>query len=134
MYEVDVACRIELPKLKKAAKQIVAKKANSKETETTFQGELLTLLGEEESDISWKAIIYSVPRGVMFWAVCSCTNSLATADNLARWGKILHPKCHMCGCTDTATLGHLLSTSKLWKTRGDTHIDMIHFSTSYTRL
>ena len=96
MYKIDVTCRIELPKLKKASKQIVAEKyitkANSKAAETTFQGELRTLLGEEDSDISWKAIIYSVPRGVMSWAVRSCTNSLATKDNLARWGKLGDPK------------------------------------------
>ena len=116
------ACRIELPKLKKAANQIVGNQyvasANRRAAEIPFQGELLTLLGQEETDISWKSIIYSVPRGVMSWAIRSCTNSLATPDNLARWGKIVDPKCYMEGCSNTATLGHLLSNCQIMVNQG----------------
>ena len=36
--------------------------------------------------ISWQALIHQVPRGVLAWAVRAGTNSLATPDNLARWG------------------------------------------------
>ena len=87
-YSYVTACRIELPKLKKAVTQIVASqykdKANKKAADIPFQGELLTLLGQEQSDITWKSLIYSVPRGVMSWAVRACTNILGTKDNLAR--------------------------------------------------
>ena len=118
----EAACRIEIPKLKKAANQIVAQRyveiANKTAAETPFQGELLALLGQEDSDISWKSVIYSVPRGVMSWAVRSCTNSLATPDNLARWGKVVDPKCYMEGCNNTATLGHLLSNCQIMINQG----------------
>ena len=30
-----------------------------------FQGEMLALMGEEKKDISWKATIYKVPRGLL---------------------------------------------------------------------
>ena len=118
----EVACRIEISKLKKAATQVIANKyveiANRKAAETPFQGELLSLLGQEDNDISWKSLIYSVPRGVMSWAVRSCTNSLATPDNLARWGKVVDPKCYMEGCNNNATLGHLLSNCQIMVNQG----------------
>ena len=61
-YNNETASRIELPKLKKAANQLVAnkylKKANQKAAETPCQGELVTLLGQEETDISCKSLIY----------------------------------------------------------------------------
>jgi hypothetical protein len=54
----EAACQIEIPRLKKAAKQIVAEqyvaKANHKDAEMPVQGELLTLLGQDEADITWK--------------------------------------------------------------------------------
>ena len=45
----------------------------------------------------------------MAWSVRACTNTLATPDNLARWGKQVDTKCHMEGCNAISTLGHLLS-------------------------
>jgi hypothetical protein len=75
-------------------------------------------LKEEENDISWKSIIHAVPRVVMSWAVRSCTNSLATPDNLARWGKPVDPKCNMQGCSDNATHGHILSNCQIMVNQG----------------
>ena len=46
----------------------------------------------------------------MAWALRACTNTLATPDNLARWGKQVDTKCHMEGCNSICTLGHLLSS------------------------
>ena len=43
-------------------------------------------MAQEKEDISWQALIHRVPRGVLAWAVRAGTNSLATPDNLARWG------------------------------------------------
>ena len=48
----------------------------------------------------------------MAWAVRACTNTLATPDNLARWGRPVDPKCFMVGCNSPSTLGHLLSCCK----------------------
>ena len=70
---------------------------------------MLTLLEEEDQDISWKSMIYRVPRGVMAWAVRAGTNTLAAPDNLARWGKQVDTTCSMVDCTSPSNLGHLLS-------------------------
>ena len=115
-YNYSTACRIERPKLKKAANKIVSEqfitRADKQAADAPFQGELLTLLGEEEADITWKSLIYAVPRGVMSWAIRACTNSLATPDNLARWVKVVDSTCKMEGCNNVATLGHILSNCK----------------------
>ena len=80
----------EKPNILKAAKEKVAKiyeELSSKAVESSpFQGEMLSLLEKERQDISWKASIFRVPRGVMAFAVRAGTNTLATPDNLARWG------------------------------------------------
>ena len=53
----------------------------------------------------------------------SLTNTLATPDNLARWGRPVDLKCSMEGCSAPNTLGHLLSCCKKaldrFKTRHD---------------
>ena len=66
---------------------------------------MLTLMAEEEKDEAWKETIYQVPRGVMAWAVRASTNTLATPDNLARWGRPVDTKCNLEGCSATCTLG-----------------------------
>ena len=108
-----VTVRVEKPKIMKVAKGKVAKLFASKSSEAAtaspFQGEMLRLLEEEGQDVSWKATIHRVPRGVMAFAVRAGTNSLATPDNLARWGRPVNTKCSMDGCNATCTLGHLLS-------------------------
>ena len=109
-----VTVRIEKPKIMRVAKSKVAKIFASKSAEAAaaspFQGEMLRLLEEEGQDISWKATIHRVPRGVMAFAVRAGTNSLATPDNLARWGKQVNKICTMEGCNSICTLGHLLSS------------------------
>ena len=51
----------------------------------------------------------------MSFALRASTNSLATPDNLARWGKVVDPSCKLCLVPDqpssktTATLGHILN-------------------------
>ena len=44
----------------------------------------------------------------MSWAVRAATNSLASPDNLARWKKVVDPKCPLCSISP-CTLGHILS-------------------------
>ena len=57
----------------KAAKEKVAKiyeELSSKAVESSpFQGEMLSLLEKERQNISWKASIFRVPRGLMAFAV-----------------------------------------------------------------
>ena len=66
-------------------------------------------MAEEKADMSWKFLIYRLPRGVMGWAVRACTETLTTPDNLQRWGVRVDPQCALEGCTAPCTLGHLLS-------------------------
>ena len=70
---------------------------------------------QEKIDTTWKSYIYSVPRGVMSFAMRAATNSLATPDNLARWGKVVDSSCKLCSSEQlngktTATLGHILNS------------------------
>ena len=108
-----VTSRVEKPKVmlvgKKKVASIFQKQSSEEVAKLGMQGELLALLDQEKEDIAWKATIYRVPRGMMAWAVRACTNTLATPDNLARWGKPVDTKCHMEGCNAISTLGHLLS-------------------------
>ena len=110
-YEATI--RVEKPKILKAAKakvrQLFRRKAEEEAAKVPFQGQLLSLMAEEKADISWQSLIYRVPRGVMAWAVRACTQTLATPDNLQRWGVRLDPKCGLEGCEQICTLGHLLS-------------------------
>ena len=109
----QATARVEKPKILVAAKKKVSEIYKRRSAEAAaqlgFQGQLLTLLEEEDQDISWKSLIYRVPRGVMAWAVRAGTNTLATPDNLSRWGKQVDTTCSMVGCTSPCNLGHLLS-------------------------
>ena len=109
----DRMVRIETPKImaeaKKKVEAIFRRKSSQAVGKLGFQGDMLKFLEEEERDISWKATIFKVPRGVMAWAVRAGTNTLATPDNLARWGRPVDTKCSMVGCDSFCTLGHMLS-------------------------
>ena len=113
----EATVRVEKKKIMKAAKEKVScifrreveKEAEKEAEKTPFQGEMLTLLAQEKEDVSWQSVIFRVPRGVMAWAVRAGTQSLATPDNLARWGFQAGDKCPMEGCTARCTLGHILS-------------------------
>ena len=102
-----------MPKIKKAAKDKVAKSVKQKAVEAAkavpCQGQLLTLLNEEEQDITWKSLIFKIPRGLLAWGVRACTNTLATPDNLRRWGHMVDARCAIEGCNLPCTLGHLLN-------------------------
>ena len=74
----------------------------------------MKLLQTDQQDIIWKSYIYSVPTGVMGFAMRASTNSLATPDNFARCGKFVDATCKLCRVPDQpntrtrATLGHIL--------------------------
>ena len=77
----EATVRVELPGIKKVAKQNVAKlfkeKSEEEASKIPFQGALLTLLAQEKEDISWQGLIYKVP---------SCRS-----DGLGRQGRDQHP-------------------------------------------
>ena len=79
---------------------MIAEKYQERASETSsqlaVQGALASLLVEEKANMDWQSLIFAVPRGVMAFAARSSTNSLACPDNLARWKKIVHPKCPLC--------------------------------------
>ena len=60
------------------------------------QGDFVKLLECEQPNVSWKAIIYGVPYGVMEFAMRSATNTLATKDNLKWWKITRSDSCQMC--------------------------------------
>ena len=102
-------------KLKKAGQAVIASKykeqISNRAIHMEVQGHLAILLDEEKTNMAWQSLIFAVPRGVMAFAARAATNSLASPDNLARWKKIVQPKCPLCSITP-CTLGHLLNNCK----------------------
>ena len=50
--------------------------------ELVVQGRFLEILAMEESQISWRSIIYNLPRGILKFAVNASIDTLATNANL----------------------------------------------------
>ena len=71
------------------------------------QGNLLKLVQLKKSDLTWKSIIYDLPRGVLSFAVRSSIDYLPTFNNLKTWGKRTQTKCKLCG--NHETLNHVLN-------------------------
>ena len=71
------------------------------------QGEFMKIVYLENTDVSWKSLIYNLPQGVLKFAANAAIDSLPSAKNLYRWGKRLTDKCHLCNCT--GTLHHVLN-------------------------
>lgn len=57
------------------------------------QGNMLKLIAAEKSDLTWKSMIYNLPRNVLSFAVRSCIDFLPTFTNLRTWGKRVNVKC-----------------------------------------
>ena len=71
------------------------------------QGRFLEILHIEKTHISWRSLIYNLPRGVLQFAVNASIDTLATNANLKRWGKRSNAKCGLCGQRET--LHHVLN-------------------------
>ena len=116
-YNFEASLRHQMPKLKEAVRQEVQlnylEKWNSKVKDLVVQGDFLNLLISEQSNVSWKSLIYGVPKGVMEFAMRSSTNTLATPDNLKRWKIARSDVCKMCQKPNSpphkATLFHILN-------------------------
>jgi hypothetical protein len=116
-HNFEVSLAHQLPKLREAVRQEVQfnylEKWNDKVKDLVLQGDFLNLLISEQSNVTWKSIIYGVPKGVMQFAMRSSTNTLATLDNLKRWKIVGNDTCKMCvkpNCRPhKATLFHILN-------------------------
>jgi hypothetical protein len=68
-YNLETSLKTQLPKLKEAVREEVQfqylEKWNSRIKDLLVQGDFLKLLESEQSNVSWKSLIYGVPRGVM---------------------------------------------------------------------
>ena len=73
-----------------------------------IQGKFAELLILQNENITWKSIMYNLPRKVLSFAVNACIDSLPSYTNLYRWGKRLSDKCPFCPNT-TGTLHHILA-------------------------
>lgn len=80
------------------------------------QGNMLKLIDAENSDLTWKSIIYNLPRGVLSFAVKSTIDFLPTFTNLRTWGKRLNVKCNLC--KNTQTLLHVLNNCSISLNQG----------------
>ena len=101
---------VEVPKLKKAANEAINNSYldywNEVAKTLVVQGDFLSLLAEEEQHMTWQSFRYSLPKGVLGWAARAATQSLATPDNLFRWGKRVDSSCKLCK-SPKCTLQHI---------------------------
>ena len=51
------------------------------------QGEYLKLIALEEEDLTWRSIMYNLPKNVLSFITRASINALPSADNLKTWGK-----------------------------------------------
>ncbi len=73
----------------------------------SVQGRFLEILHIENSHITWRSLIFNLPRGILQFAVNASIDTLATNANLKRWGKRRNAKCDMC--SQRETLHHVLN-------------------------
>ena len=84
-----------------------------------MQGDSLSLLIVEDTCVTWKGFIWSVPRGVAKFAINAGLNTLPSADNLKRWGKRTSDICTVCNLGRKQTLNHILSYCSSALEQGD---------------
>lgn len=60
-----------------------------------------------KENITWKSIIYNLPRSVLQFAIKASMDTLPTFSNLRRWGKRTTDQCSQCH--NTGTLHHNLN-------------------------
>ena len=80
------------------------------------QANFLKLIESEQNDLTWRSIIYDMPRGVMSFAVRASIDYLPTFSNLSTWGKRTNTKCKMCN--NKETLHHILNNCTTFLNQG----------------
>ena len=103
--------KLNWPKVKKILKDLAANNRLEYWREyikpLVQQGNMLKLIHLENMDLTWKSIIFDLPRGVLSFAVRSSIDYLPTFSNLRTWGKRSQTKCKLCG--NYETLLHVLN-------------------------
>ena len=80
------------------------------------QGKMLEFIYLEQSDLTWRSIIYDLPRGVLSFAVRSSIDFLPTLSNLKCWGKRTNARCPLC--KNNETLCHVLNNCSVSLNQG----------------
>ena len=91
---------------------------SSKIRNLVMQGDFLSLLVEEDTNVTWKSYVWNLPRGVVKFVLNSSLQTLPTADNLRRWGKRVSDLCGICGGRGKQTLNHVLSSCDISLNQG----------------
>ena len=63
---------------------------------------------EQQRNMDWQSMMKCLPRAVLAFAARATSNSLPSPDNIARWRKVVSPRCPLCDMVPR-TLSHLLS-------------------------
>ena len=104
-----------IKKAKKANKDCLKEESlklwNEKVKKLVMQGDFINLLAEENENVTWKSLVYNLPKGILPFALKASTNTLNTPDNLRRWGKKKLANCTLCG--NHCTLLHILNYCKI---------------------
>ena len=131
-FDIEISRSLEILKAKEAIKKSIKDDVtnfwNSKVQSLTMQGDFANLLIEEKENVTWQSVIKNVPKGIMSFALKSVTNSLATPDNLKRWGKRQVSQCPLC--KNNGTLHHILNFCPIALNQGRytwRHNSVLHF-------
>ena len=104
-----------LKKTKKANRDLLKEESimlwNSKVQKLVMQGDFVNLLAEEKDNVTWKSLVYNLPKGLLPFVLKASTNTLNTPDNLWRWGIKKMANCSLCG--NHCTLLHILNYCKI---------------------
>ena len=95
----------ELQSAKKNTKKIIEdefqQQWNNHIKSLSLQGRFLELLNESENNVSWKSVLYHLPRNVLQFFINSSIDTLPTNTNLTRWHKRSSPNCGLCNGKET---------------------------------
>ena len=99
--ETIVTAPLRRKQLKREVQQRIQNQTDeywsSKIRSMVMQGNFLSLLIEEDTNVTWKSYLWNLPRGVVKFAMNSSLETLPSADNLKRWGKRASDLCMVCG-------------------------------------
>ncbi len=77
---------------------------------------MLKFIDLEQSDLTWRSIIYNLPRGVLSFTVRSSIDFLPTLSNLKCWGKRSNAHCQLC--KNNETLCHVVNNCSVSLNQG----------------
>jgi hypothetical protein len=69
----------------------------------------------QQTDATWQAFIFNLPRGTMKWLLNSSIDTLPTKVNLRQWGKLVNDRCF---CGQPQTINRILNCCQTSLTQG----------------